>query len=162
MVTKSRGSILTELRGLDAGIAKNMGSRTTILAGVTYTAAQLRARIKVSLDAETSIADAKAALATALLAGRRVRTTEAAFIGGLRKMIQTGYGPLIDKLAEFGVPPKKPPPKRTTYQRLVMSAKNQATRKKRGTLSKKQKKAIKGNVTGVVITPVLNGRKLEE
>jgi hypothetical protein len=38
-----------------------------------------------------------------------------------------------------------------------MQAKMQATRKERRTLGKKQKKAIKGNVTAVTVTPVVEG-----
>jgi len=38
-----------------------------------------------------------------------------------------------------------------------MAAKNRATRKKRGTLGKRQKAAIKGNVKGVTITPIVAG-----
>ncbi len=161
MATQSRESVLAELRALDTGVAKNMTGRTIILASESYTTSQLRARIKVSLDAETRVQVAKGELANALRDGKRVRGREAAFLGGLRKLVQTSFSTQLGKLADFAVPPKKRQSPRTTEQRLVMSAKNQATRKERGTLSKKKKKAIRGNVTGVVITPVTSGKNHE-
>jgi hypothetical protein len=41
-----------------------------------------------------------------------------------------------------------------TEKRVVATAKLKATRKARGTTSKKQKLAVKGDVIGVVMTPV--------
>ena len=42
----------------------------------------------------------------------------------------------------------------TTQQLAARAAKAKATRLARGTTSKKQKLAVKGNVTGVIVTPV--------
>jgi hypothetical protein len=42
----------------------------------------------------------------------------------------------------------------TVEQQAAKKAKAEATRAKRGTTSKKAKLAIKGDVTGVVVTPV--------
>jgi hypothetical protein len=57
-------------------------------------------------------------------------------------------------LADFGLEPPKAPKPRTAEQLAAVKAKAKATRLARGTTSKKQKLAIRGNVTGVDIVPV--------
>jgi hypothetical protein len=60
-----------------------------------------------------------------------------------------------DTLAVFGLKPPKARVPLTTAQRAAKTAKAEATRIARGTASKKQKAAIKGNVAGVTITPLI-------
>lgn len=57
-------------------------------------------------------------------------------------------------LADFGLSPRKPRTPLTVEQKVAQKAKSDATRKARGTKGKKQRLAIKGDVTGVVIAPV--------
>jgi hypothetical protein len=126
-----------------------------MIAGTTYTTAQLQARVQTSLDAETQVLTAETELNDARASCERVRKSERGFLLTLASLMKSQYGDSELPLAELGLRPKKKPGKRTNEQRLVMSAKNRATRQERGTMSKKQKKAIKGNVTGVVITPIV-------
>jgi hypothetical protein len=63
------------------------------------------------------------------------------------------YANAPDTLAVYGLEPHKVPAPRTAAQKAATAAKAVATRKARGTTSKKQKLAIKGDVTGVTITP---------
>ena len=56
-------------------------------------------------------------------------------------------------LADFAVKPVKIPAPMSNETLLLRAARNQATRKERRTMGKKQRRAIKGDVTGVVITP---------
>ncbi len=57
-------------------------------------------------------------------------------------------------LADFGIAPPKARTPMTAEQLAARAAKAKATRIARGTTSKKQKLAVKGDVTGVVVTPV--------
>jgi hypothetical protein len=41
-----------------------------------------------------------------------------------------------------------------TEKRVMATAKAKATRKARGTMGKKQKLTVKGDVTGVIVTPI--------
>jgi hypothetical protein len=55
-------------------------------------------------------------------------------------------------LADFGIHPKaRTPP--TVEASLAAVAKRRATRAARRTMGSQQKKAVKGDVTGVVVTP---------
>jgi hypothetical protein len=57
-------------------------------------------------------------------------------------------------LADLGLKPPKARAPLTAEQKAAAKAKAKATRIARGTTGPKAKKAIKGNVTGVQITPV--------
>ena len=68
--------------------------------------------------------------------------------------LQETYGTDTETLADYGIEPRKSPTPLTTEQKSAAVAKAEATRKARGTTGKKAKLAIKGNVTGVEVTPV--------
>jgi hypothetical protein len=74
----------------------------------------------------------------------------------MKTVLVSKYGKSSTKLLKYGFQPAKTPV-RTTTSKSTAVAKAEATREARGTKGKKQKKAIKGNVTGVVITPVTSG-----
>jgi hypothetical protein len=63
------------------------------------------------------------------------------------------FGRASTTLLKFGIPPRVPVVK-TIAEKAEANAKSEATRKARGTTSKKKKLAVSGNVTGVIITPV--------
>jgi hypothetical protein len=72
---------------------------------------------------------------------------------GLKQYVMNTYGAASPVLADFGFNV----PKRaalTVEQQTQAIAKRKATRKARNTLGKKQKAGIKGNVTGVNVTPI--------
>ncbi len=64
------------------------------------------------------------------------------------------YGNTAETLLDFGLEAPRPRTPLTTEQRLAAAAKARATRVARGTKSRKQRLAIKGDVTGVVVTAV--------
>src|ERR1700678_2788669 len=147
-----RAVIIAKLQNLATGLAKYPIKHTTILAGRDYSTAQLAARLQESIDAEVLVQTKKAELREALAACKKTRKREATFLDQLKSVTITRYGNASAVLQDHGLELKKPNPKRTTEQRLLMKAKNQATRKMRGTLGPKKKKAITGNVTGVIVT----------
>jgi hypothetical protein len=57
-------------------------------------------------------------------------------------------------LADFGLQPPKARAPLTSEQKTAATVKAIATRKARGTTSKKQKLAISGHVIGVTVTPI--------
>jgi hypothetical protein len=71
----------------------------------------------------------------------------------VKSALVSRYGKSSKTLLKFGFEPAKQPV-RTTKSKTIAVAKTEATRTARGTMGKKQKLAIKGNVTGVIITPV--------
>ena len=72
----------------------------------------------------------------------------------LRTFLRATFGTAATPLADFGLTPLKAPRPLDSEQRAAATAKLRATRLARGTTSKKQKLAIKGDVTGVLVTPV--------
>src|SRR6202035_2367644 len=71
-----------------------------------------------------------------------------------KRFVRATFTGATQTLADFGLEPPKARKPLTSEQRAAAAAKATATRKARGTTSKKQKLAIKGNVIGVNVTPV--------
>jgi hypothetical protein len=155
---RARADLFAQLTALAAGLAKNPAVQT-IFESEPYSAAELGARLQLSVDAEAAVLTKKAELADAIKSARGLRKTELGFVNFIRSLTKFRHTGNATALAEYGMTPPKKNPKRTTEQKLLMKAKNKATREKRGTLGPKKKKAIKGNVTGVVIKPVVRGEE---
>ena len=153
MVTPARRDVLTELRSLASGVKKHMTKGPYSVTNRRYTATQLAKRVQVSVDAVVRVEEARAALVDALANEAAVRKTEAQFLRGLRIIILGAFCHSSEKLADFALRPKKKRRPLTAEEALVAAAKLRATRKARKTMGKRQRAAIKGNVTGVVIAP---------
>ncbi|HEY8087672.1 MAG TPA: hypothetical protein VIF09_07505 [Polyangiaceae bacterium] len=76
------------------------------------------------------------------------------FMAAYVAFVKATFGNVPDSLAAFGLATKKARTPLTAEQVAAKVAKMDATRKARGTMGPKQKKAVKGGVTGVVVTPV--------
>ena len=77
-----------------------------------------------------------------------------AFMGAYIAFVKATFGNSPTTLADFAIPPKKARTLPTPEQKAAAKAKRKATRKARGTVGPVKKKSIKGNVVGVVVTPV--------
>jgi hypothetical protein len=75
-------------------------------------------------------------------------------IRDLRRFLLASFSTAPQTLAEFGLEPPKARKPRTGAENAAAAAKAEATRKARGTVGSKKKLTIKGNVTGVLVTPV--------
>ncbi len=148
MVTPSRKNILAELQSLESGVQQYMANETITLASQTYTGAELLARIEVSVDSATSVQEARAALNDAIAKDRVVRKNEGLFLQGLRRIVAVRYSTSTETLQAFAIRPKKQRRPSTTEELLTAAAKLRATRTERKTMGKRQKAAIKGDVTG--------------
>ena len=74
----------------------------------------------------------------------------------VKSIVQGRFKKSSPTMLTFGFPPAKVAVKSTAAKTAAV-AKAEATRAARGTKGSVQKKAVKGNVTGVVITPVTAG-----
>jgi hypothetical protein len=151
--SKSNEAALAE--SLAAGTQKHLSTLTSIMVGGSTTTptqaeAQLTAlsNLRTSVDAARTELSAKIATETAQLPALR------AFLVAFVAFVRGTFGNSPDVLGDFGLLPKKAPTPLTTEQRAARAAKAKATRAARGTTGKKAKLAKKGNVTGVVVTPV--------
>jgi hypothetical protein len=153
--TTSFTKVAESAANLAAGAQKHLATVTSVtLLGTSYTPAQLEAELN-SLSSLRSAVDAAQAVVKAKLQalaaqGPALRAVAAAFEGYVR----SAYANSPDVLADFGLAPKKARAPLTAEQQAAATAKRNATREARGTRGKKQKLLVKGNVTGVNITPV--------
>jgi hypothetical protein len=85
---------------------------------------------------------------------RATESKVAPFLRDYTKFLRGTFGAGATLLADFGLQPPKARTPLTGEQVVARSAKAKATRAARGTTSKKQKLAVVGDVTGVVVTPV--------
>jgi hypothetical protein len=106
-------------------------------------------RVSTAQAAET----AHAALAAAVKVDRDKRAQTASVTTAFKRIVQGMFAESPDTLADFGLKPLKVGT-RTVATKAGAVAKTAATRKARHTMGSKQKEAVTGNVTGVVVTPV--------
>jgi hypothetical protein len=146
-----RGETIKKLAQIVSGLQQNPTGHPTIIDGQSYTDAELIARVEVSLNAEQKVETLRTDLNDARKAAERTELFEAPFLSAVRSLIHGRYKSSSQTLDQFGLEPPRSKGKRTAEQRALMAAKNRATRLKRGTLGKRQRLAIKGDVTGVEI-----------
>ena len=80
---------------------------------------------------------------------------QAPVIQGFKRFVFAAFGGAAQELSDFGLQPPKAKQPLTTEQRAAAAAKARATREARGTSKgKKQRLLVKGDVTGVKITPI--------
>jgi hypothetical protein len=152
--SKSRTSIVTQLQALISGLQKQFPSGQFTLGNTAYTTATLVQALQELVDA---INAANTVEASAKVAVSTLKTTMAKvgpIVVALRRNLLSMYGNAATTLALFGLVPRKAPAPRTGLEMAAAAAKAKATREVRGTASKKSKLAVKGNVTGVTVTPV--------
>jgi len=136
-----------------AGIQKHLQNTSSLpLVGSTYTPADLVKLVQSRIDASGQSDATKATWHSSVLAGETLNTKLTPVLRALRQYVINVFGATSPVLADFGfVPPKSAT--RTPEQKAASAAKAKATRKARGTMGKKQKKAVKGDVTGIIVTP---------
>lgn len=154
MATPTRDDVIAELQGLQAGIQKNLATFTFIVAGKTYSGNDALAFVNKALASASSVVEAHAQLKDAIDADKLFKAQNGPTLKALRDMIRLMYQDNTTTLAEFAIPPKKARVPLSNDALLARAAKARATRVKRKTLGKRQRLAIKGDVTGVEITPV--------
>jgi hypothetical protein len=137
-----------------AGIDKYITAPITI-AGTSYTPDALKAEFQAEITLLDRIAAQHKAVTDSVLAakamGKKTTTIYQLLRGGL--LCQYGKNAIV-VLHEFGMSAPKAPGAKTVEAKVTAQAKSAATRAARHTMGKAQKKAIKGDVTGITVTPV--------
>jgi cell pole-organizing protein PopZ len=100
-------------------------------------------------DVDSAKASTKAKLALEAANMPALRTLMAAYVSYLK----VTYGGSPDVLADFGIQQKRRATS-TVDVKAGAVAKRKATRAARHTMGTQQKKGVKGDVTGVVVTPI--------
>jgi len=140
---------------LAAGTQKHLANAGQLtFAGGTFTPAQVIDRLE-SFGTLRSDADAAKAVAKAKVAAERAQLPALReFLLAFVAVVKAQFGASPDILADFGIQPKKARKPLTAEQKAAANAKRQATRKARGVIGKVNRAKVKGDVTGVTITPV--------
>jgi hypothetical protein len=86
-------------------------------------------------------------------AERDERAKSRALVTGVRQALQAAFADSAETLAKYGLKPRKKPVV-SPQTRVAAAAKAKATRAARHTMGSNQKKAVKGDVTAVSVTPV--------
>ena len=153
--SKTKGSVVALAEQLIAGTNKHLASVTQVMvAGGSFTPAQvisqLQAIVTLRSDVETAKAATKAKLATEKADMPELRVFLDAFV----TFVKADFGTSPDALADFGLHPKKAKAPATVTAKAAAAAKREATRKARNTMGSQQRKLVKGDVTGVIVTPI--------
>ena len=152
--TRSKAASLAFLQAFVVGLQKHLANQSFLVGTTTFTAAslvQLLGSLIAAIEAVNAVqVQAKNAVANL----RAVKATVSPVVSAVARVVAAMFASDAAVLADFGLKPHKAPAPRTTEQKAAAKAKAEATRIARGTKGPKAKKAIKGNVTGVDITPI--------
>jgi hypothetical protein len=155
--TKSKpdkAAALASMRALIAGMQKHFPNESLTLGNTAYTTDTLVKALQGLADALTAVDAAQANAKDAVNALRAMKAKVGPLERNLRSFLRLRFGTANAQLVDFGVQPAKARTPLTSDKRVVATAKAKATRTARGTTGKKKKLAVKGDVTGVVVTPV--------
>ncbi len=153
-----KGTEIATATALLAGFQKHLSNVTSLTFGsVTYTPSQIIAALQLLMNLRSAVEAAQAAAKAKLTAEEAQAPALLVVMDGLTAYVKLTFSESPDVLADFGLKPKKARTPMTAAQKAVANAKRQATREARGITTKAAKKAIKGNVVDVTLTPVLAG-----
>ena len=150
----TQAALLAGVQALIAGTQKHFPSGQFTLGNTAYTTASL-------VELLTELAGAYAAMSAARLNARdaltALRTEEAKVDPVIRDYVtflRATFRNATAQLGDFGLQAPKAPTPLSAEKRLAATAKAKATRIARGTVGKKHKSTIHGDVTGVLVTPI--------
>jgi hypothetical protein len=154
MARNTKGNVVTFAKQLIAGADKHLPKATQVaLVGSSFTPDQIASKLQMLVDlrsdVESAQATAKAKIAVETANTPALRT----FMSALVSYVKAAYGTSPDVLADFGISPKARTPL-TVEAKAAAVAKSAATRAARHTMGTRQKKGVKGDVTGIILTPV--------
>jgi hypothetical protein len=140
---------------LVAGIEKHFANVASLMfASATHATGDIVKALKALGTMRAAVEDAQSASKAAVAK----ETTDAppirALMADLDAFVKSQFSKSPDVLADFGLAPKKARTPTPAAKKTAAVAKREATRKARGTMGKKAKLAVKGDVVGVVVTPV--------
>jgi hypothetical protein len=151
---KAKGTVVALATQLIAGTNKHFANTAQVMfAGGSFTPAQITAKLQSLVNLRDDVDAAKATTKAKLAAEKTDTPALHTFMGAFVTFVKATFGGQPDVLADFGVHPKVRAPL-TVEAKAAAAAKRKATRAARHTMGSKQKKGVKGAVTGIVVTPL--------
>jgi hypothetical protein len=152
---KSKATAVVLAEQLIAGTNKHLTNTTQVLfAGSSFTPAQVTAQLQALVNLRHDVDNAKASTKAKLAAEKTDMPALRTFMSAFVTFVKAAYGNAPDVLADFGLHPPKPRTPPTIEAKAAAAAKRKATRAARHTMGSKQKKVVKGAVTGIVLTAI--------
>jgi len=153
---ESKGQLVVVAQQLIAGTAKHLTTATPVaFLGGSFTPAQITTELDQVATLRSAVNTAKAAVIAKLATEKADLPSLRTFIAAYNAYLKVTFGSSPDVLADFGMVPKaRSTP--TTATKAAAVVKRTATRAARHTMGTKQKKAVRGDVTGVTLTPVIS------
>jgi hypothetical protein len=152
--SNSKATTLASVQALIAGTQKHFPKGNIAFGNATYTAATLCKLLQGLADAINALNAAQADAKDAKVQETTVAAQVLPVIRAYKRYLHATFTGSAPTLADFALTPPKARAPRTGKQLAATAAKAEATRQARGTVGSKKKLSIKGNVTGVSITPV--------
>ncbi|MGH7438819.1 MAG: hypothetical protein ACRENE_24295 [Polyangiaceae bacterium] len=150
----NKTSLQKRIGDLIAGTQKHSPTATITVGSKTYAAPALVQLLQGLSDALDATDAARTRWQDALANEHTLRASVLPVVQGYREWVAVSYAGTPSLLADYGVSPRKVRTPPTAEQQAAAALKRKATRAARGTLGSRQKKAIKGDVTGITVTPV--------
>jgi hypothetical protein len=156
MATKieNKSQAVATANQLLAGAAKRItGTTPLMLMGSPFTPAEITAKLQSFATLRSDVDAAKAQTKGKLALEAASMPTLRPFMSAFVAYVKAAYAGSPDALADFGIHPKSRVPL-TVEAKAAATAKRAATRAARHTMGTKQKMGVKGDVTGVIVTPI--------
>jgi hypothetical protein len=152
--TKSQFALAAQQ--LIAATAKYLTAATPVaFMGGSFTPAQITTKLQQVVTLRSDVNTARAAVTAKVATEKADLPSLRTFIAAYKAYLKVAFGTSPDVLADFGLAPKaRSTP--TTSTKAAAVAKRTATRAARHTMGTVQKKAVKGDVTSVIVTPVIS------
>jgi hypothetical protein len=152
--TKAKGQVVALAKQLIAGTTKRLAKGTQVsLVGSSFTPDQITTELQSIVNLRTDVDAAKATAKAKLAAETAQMPALRTFMSAYVSFIKAAYGTSPDALADFGINPKARA-QLTVEAKTAAAAKRKATRAARHTMGSKQKLGVKGDVTGITVTPI--------
>jgi hypothetical protein len=157
MSTNSKSNEVSLVKQLIIGTNKHFPnpSASLTVGGVSHTVTEITGLLQSFVSLRDAVDAAKATSKAKLDAERAQAPSLRGFIATFVTFLKGTFGNSPEALGDFGIPPRKVPKPLTAEQKTAAALKRKATRAKRNTMGKNQRKAVKGSVqVTVTATPV--------
>jgi hypothetical protein len=154
---RTKTTLQQRVSSLISGTQKHYTTGTLTVGGVSYDPATLIQTLQGLGNALAASDMAKAEWNDALKSLRDESVKVEPVVRAYQSYLVSSLGNAPSTLADFGLAPRKVRAPLTAQEQAAAAAKRKATRTARNTMGSQQRKKVKGNVTSVVVTPIVAG-----
>jgi hypothetical protein len=152
---RTKISLQQRVSSLISGTQKHYTTGTLTVGGASYDPATLIQILQGLSNAIAASDAAKAKWNDALKSMQDENAKVGPVVQAFQSYLVTSLGNAPSTLADFGLVPRKVRAPATSAEMAAAAAKRKATRAARNTMGSEQRKKVKGNVTSVLVTPVV-------